>query len=439
MQPWTLQDLQRIAPVPGRRKTDDEDSYADRVAIHANYLSALVSGWDMMERAQINTPLRVCHFLAQAMHETGNFTISREHTKWSAERCCELWPDRYKMTDPVFRAKHLACRGDPALLAELAYGHKVRPDLGNCEPDDGWHYRGGGIFQGTGRDWYRETGAAIGVDLEAQPDLIEDPRISLAAAVHYWTKHKLNRYADQNHLRTIGNCINRGPGRMFSSRDPIGGAGRKQAFDRAWAILGDSQLPASDVSLGAAGSDVSDAQARLRDLGYQCGAVDGVFGHETGRALAAFKRDWTTATGLPLEPGDTIGPATKAALANAEPISRPEREALTPADLKAAGSTEVAAGQSLQRNGTMLGIGGVMALAETTETTPAVVKTLDQHVGWLPGFKSGMIPVMEALSWGVKNLLPLLLIFAAIMFWTRGRQWIWARVEAARRGLNLSR
>lgn len=437
MKPWTQQDIERIAPKPGRRKNDSADDHADRVAIHAGYVKALVAGWSELERAEMTTPLRLCHFLAQTAHETGGFTIVREDTRWSAKRMCEIWPHRFKQTDPVFLAKYAACRGAPDGLAEMVYGYKIRPDLGNCEPDDGWHYRGGGMFQGTGRGWYREAGQAIGVDLENEPEQIEDPRISLTCAIWWWRKHKLNTFADQNFGRAVGNAINRG--NPHSSKEPIGYEDRQRWFDRAWAVLGDGKLPAPKVDLGASGPDVLAAQRRLHDLGYPCGACDGAFGNETGRALAAFKRDWTAATGLPLEPGDTIGPATKAALAQAEPISRPEREALTVADLKAAGSTEVAAGTSMQRNGAMLGIGGMMALAEQTETTPAVVKAVDQHVGWLPGFKSGMIPVLEALSWGVRNLLPLLLIFAAIMFWTRGRQWIWARLEAARRGLNLSR
>lgn len=437
MQKWTLQDLERIAPRPGRAKGDSDERHAARSDAHAGYLHALVDEWDQLVRADMATPLRLAHFIAQAAHETGGFTIVREDTRWSLDNLCSIWPHRFKRSDPVFMAKYATCRGNEEALAELVYGHKVRPDLGNCEPDDGWLYRGGGMFQGTGRSWYREAGQAIGVDLEAQPDLIEDPRVSLAAAIWWWKKHGLNRFADKNFGRAIGNAINRG--NPYSSKEPIGVADRKRWFDRAWAVLGNGALPAPEVTLGAANPDVSDLQQRLHDLGYPCGACDGIFGHETGRALAAFKRDWTTATGLPLEPGDAIGPATKAALAAAEPVKRPEREALTPADLAASGSTEVAAGKSLQRWGRFLGIGGGMALAEQTSTTPAAVRTLNDNLGWLPGFKSGMIPVLEAMAWGFRNLLPLLLILGAVVFWTRGRQWIWKRVEAARRGLNLSR
>lgn len=437
MKPWTQQDLERIAPRPGRRKLDSDEAHADRVADHAAYIKALVAGWPEMERAQINTPLRVCHFLSQWAHETGGFTILCENMNYSIDNFCANFGNRYKKTDPIFLAKFAACRGDPEALAELAYGHKVRSDLGNSEDGDGWHYRGRGFNQITGRWNYRNTGHAIGIDLEGDPEQAEDASVSLKCAIHEWSKHKLNGFADQNFGRAIGNAINRG--NPHSSKEPLGYTERQRWFDRAWAVLGNGALPVPKVDLGASGPEVEATQRRLHELGYPCGACDGQFGNETGRALASFKRDWVTATGLPLEPGDAIGPATKAALANAEPISRPEREALTVADLKAAGSTEVAAGTSMQRNGAMLGIGGMMALAEQTETTPAVVKAVDQHVGWIPGFKQTMIPVLEAMAWGFKNLLPILLILAAILFWTRGRTWIAKRVEAARRGLNLSR
>jgi len=437
MQPWTLQTLERIAPKPGRRKTDSDETHAGRLKAHAGYLAALVAGWDMLQRAEINTPLRLAHFIAQAAHETGGFTITRENTAWTAERMCELWPHRFKPTDPLFRVKHAACRKDPELIAELAYGFRVRPDLGNTETDDGWQYRGGGIFQGTGRTWFREAGQAIAVDLEGQPDLIEDPRVSLATAIWWWRRYNLSQFADGNYGRAIGNAINRG--NAFSRHDPIGHDDRKRWFDRAWAVIGTGQLPVPELALGASGPDVSDMQQRLHDLGYPCGAVDGVFGDECGRALAMFKRDWLKSTGLPLDPGDKVGQATRAALATAEPVKRPEREALTAAELKAAGSTEVASGMRMQKIGTMLGLGGAMSLAEQGNMTPAAIQTIDQHVGWIPGFRSTMTPVLEAMMWGLRNLLPILLIAAAIWIYAYGGTWVKKRLEAARRGLNLSR
>ena len=63
------------------------------------------------------------------------------------------------------------------------------------------------------------VGQAIGVDLEGQPDLIQNPAISLKAAIWEWNKHGLNKFADRNYLRVIGNAINRGL--PFSKYEPI--------------------------------------------------------------------------------------------------------------------------------------------------------------------------------------------------------------------------
>lgn len=428
---WTAAEFQRLVPPP-------RDTNSERAQIRAAYVQALVDGWADLETAQINTPLRRCHFVAQWMHETGDFSILRENMSYSLDGLCKTFPTHFSKSDPVFMAKYAACRGNPEKIAELAYGCKTRPELGNSEEGDAWAYRGGGFNQLTSRPKYRDTGHAIGVDLEGHPELIEDPRVSLRAAIYEWTATGCNRFADRNYGRAIGNAINRG--NPYSKHEPIGAAERKRCFDRAWAVLGSGELPSPlDLALGAYGPQVAEVQARLFDLGYAVGAIDGVFGGEMARAAAAFKLDHKRNTGQVLEPDEVIGPMTRAALANADRISRPEREQLSIKDLMAAGSTEVAAGKSMQATAYPLAAAGVFAAVDQQQVTPAVVQTLSNNVGWLPGFKSTMIPVLEAMGWGMRNMLPLLLILAGVMFWARGRHWIWARLQAARRGLNLSR
>lgn len=434
MEKWTEAKLRRFAP--GAR--DD-------------YIAALVEGWPAMGVRGINTPLRVCHFLAQAAHETGNFKIVRENCNWTLDNMCQLWPQRFKRSDPAFLARFAACRGDDAAerKAELAYGAKTRQDLGNAEDGDGWAYRGGGVFQGTGRSWYRETGMAIGVDLEGAPDLIEDPRISLAAAIWYWDRHNLNRFADRNYGMAIGRQINRG--NPFSKHPPIGADERARAFDRAWAIFGEGALPSPlDLALGAQGPDVYALQSRLRELGYQPGALDGIFGGEMARAVAAFKHD-AAERGEAVEVAEVVGPLTRSALATASRIARPEREAMTAKDLLAAGSTEVRAGADAQKAGWLFaslgGLGGASTMGGpqkpvqlvSTDAAANPAQVLDQTVGWMPQAKQTMIPVIDAIHWAASNWLWVAMVVGGIWYWAKGRQIIAARLDAARRGLNLSR
>lgn len=51
----------------------------NRVAPHArdNYLEAIRQGDPLFEQHGITTQLRAAHFLAQALHETGGFTVLR--------------------------------------------------------------------------------------------------------------------------------------------------------------------------------------------------------------------------------------------------------------------------------------------------------------------------------------------------------------------------
>jgi hypothetical protein len=339
--------------------------------------------------------------------------------------------------------RYAACRGDDEKLAEMAYGgwNDLGRKLGNTEPGDGWSYRGGGPFQGTGRSWYQEVGDAIGVDLESDPDQIEDPRIAIKVCVWYWKRYRLADFADRNYLRAVQNQINRG--NPFSKYDPNGWPSRQRWFDKAWGIWhrGKSLPSPLDLGIGAQGSDVKASQIRLRELGYPCGVADGIFGHDTRRAVAAFKVDWLSGGGSQLEPMEIIGPATREALAVASPIRRPEREAMTVAELKSAGSTEVAAGEQGKIAGKiMLGLGAIGGATQGgTDARVDPTPVLTDAVGWVPHARSVVMPVIEAGQWAVKHWWWVAAISLGVWYWAKGHQIVMARLAAARQGLNMWR
>lgn len=131
----------------------------------------------VMKDHKIDTPLRMAHFLAQTAHESGSFM-----------RMTEMGGDSY------FNK------------------YNGRTDLGNTQPGDGLRFKGRGLIQITGRHNYTKFGASVGEDFTTEPNnekLAQHPWCSEAAG-WFWTRRKLNSYADSDDLTTLTKRINGG-------------------------------------------------------------------------------------------------------------------------------------------------------------------------------------------------------------------------------------
>src|SRR5262245_35500792 len=170
----------------------------NRIALHArdNYLEAIRQGSPLFEQHGITTPLRMAHFLAQALHETGGFAVLREDMNYSAQRLVEIFGvNRHSAAVTASEAARLA--GHAEAIAERVYGlgnPRKAQELGNMRPGDGFHYRGNGVLQLTGRAAHRRMGTACGVDFEDNPDLATAPEHALKPALHEWTQNNLNSF-----------------------------------------------------------------------------------------------------------------------------------------------------------------------------------------------------------------------------------------------------
>jgi putative chitinase len=296
----------------------------DRLARNAqpNYRQAFATGDRILALYGIDRPLRVAHFLAQVLHETGGLTVLEENMSYRAERIVEVFgPGRHSASVGLEEARTLA--RNPAALAERVYGlgnpRKAR-ELGNTEPGDGFRYRGRGVLQTTGRGSYRRLGQRAGVGFEASPELVVSAQHSLSPALLEWAEGSLNAAADRNDIAAITRRINGG----FN-----GFADRKAWFDKIWRLVKDGVTVDGAESLGmsaraaqalapeqreawlVARSDpqVRELQEALRTFGIAPElAVDGRFGPNTRAALVAFQKQAQI-------PADGIyGPVTKAAL-----------------------------------------------------------------------------------------------------------------------------
>ena len=160
-----------------------------RARLYAQPLTAAMAEFD------INTLARQAAFLAQIGHESGRLVYVRE-----------LWGP----TDAQRR-------------------YEGRADLGNTEPGDGFRYRGRGLIQVTGRANYALVGKALGLDLIANPALLESPANASRSAAWFWHEHGCNELADDGQFLAITRRINGG----FN-----GHADRARLWERVRGVLG---------------------------------------------------------------------------------------------------------------------------------------------------------------------------------------------------------
>ena len=179
--------------------------------VRSAYLEAFKFSWkETAHQYEIDTPLRVAHFMAQILHESGGFSVLYENLNYSAKRLPVVWPSRFLPKGPNTPEKFAY---KPEELANLVYGGR----MGNTEPGDGWKYRGRGLIQLTGKAQYKRitdllmaTGQYISSDLVRYPELVVSPMRCLAVAAVFWKDVGCNEAADQDDLTGVTKRINGG-------------------------------------------------------------------------------------------------------------------------------------------------------------------------------------------------------------------------------------
>lgn len=151
----------------------------------------------------IDTADRAAMWLAQLAHESAGLTILQESLSYrSAERIAAVWPSRFTVETAGSYVRA------PQRLANAVYARRM--GNGDAASGDGWRYRGRGLIQLTGRDTYRACGAAIGLPLLDEPDLLLQPGPAALSASWYWQSRRLNRFADAGDIAGCTRAINGG-------------------------------------------------------------------------------------------------------------------------------------------------------------------------------------------------------------------------------------
>lgn len=136
---------------------------------------------------EINTSLRLAHFLAQAGHESGGFRLTQENLNYGAKGLVGLFGKYFTATS----AKDYERK--PEKIANVIYANRM--GNGSTTSGDGWRFRGRGYIQLTGRDNYTAFGKSIGIDIPANPDVVAT-EYALSSAAWFWWKNGLNKLAD---------------------------------------------------------------------------------------------------------------------------------------------------------------------------------------------------------------------------------------------------
>lgn len=186
------------------------------------FADGLLRRTDILARAGVDTPLRLSHFLAQIAFETAGFRAVEENLNFPGQRLLQVFPRYFKD-----EAEAMAYDKQPERIANRIYANRM--GNGDEATGDGWRYRGRGFINVAGRANYRALGNAIGVDLEANPEQMSDPEVSLAIAAAFWSSRQLNDAADADDLLRITRAFNGGSG---------GVAERQELLDRAKKTLG---------------------------------------------------------------------------------------------------------------------------------------------------------------------------------------------------------
>ena len=143
---------------------------------------------DTAAKFQINTPLRLAHFLAQCGHESGGFRLTKENLNYSAKGLNGI----FKKYFPTLESA-LPYERKPEKIANKVYGGRM--GNGPESSGDGAKFCGRGYIQLTGRDNYTAFGKSIGEDVTANPQVVAE-KYALLSAAWFFNKNKLHIMAD---------------------------------------------------------------------------------------------------------------------------------------------------------------------------------------------------------------------------------------------------
>ena len=157
----------------------------------------------LLDDYEINTPLRVAHFVAQCAHESGNFVFIKENLNYKAASLQKIFAKYFPTAE---LAQQYANR--PERIANRIYASRM--GNGNEASGDGFRYCGRGLIQLTGKDNYTFFAGSLGISVEEASEYLATFEGAAQSACWFWEQNNLNRFADANDVKGLTRAINGG-------------------------------------------------------------------------------------------------------------------------------------------------------------------------------------------------------------------------------------
>lgn len=181
---------------------------------------------DSLVIGQINSELRLCHFLAQARKEVG--------AKFSLEENLNYRPAILKATFSYYRNNPAEAdkhgydpannqRADTRAIANNAYANRI--GNGDAVSGDGWNFRGRGIIQLTGKANYTSVQASHNSywnetkNFISSPQLLSTPKYAVRSALAFWRINELYKLADKGSSKNVTDSITKKVNKYTNSYD----------------------------------------------------------------------------------------------------------------------------------------------------------------------------------------------------------------------------
>ena len=142
----------------------------------------------VVDKFEINTPLRLAHFLAQCGHESGGFKAVSENLNYGAAGLQSI----FKKYFTAESAKEYQRK--PEKIANIVYANRM--GNGNQASGEGYKFRGRGFIQLTGKDNYTSFDKVVEDDIIANPELVAT-KYPLLSAAWFFHKNGLHKIADE--------------------------------------------------------------------------------------------------------------------------------------------------------------------------------------------------------------------------------------------------